>query len=394
MKALIEKKNDLITRAEEVLETAKAETRELTEDEAAELAEIRDNVRKILETLQMAEDIAELEQMEEKDDATPTEETVAEEREEERMEKREEMERRAFEAYLRGTELRDDDVNLTKTDNGALIPETVVNYIIKKVYDICPILDRSQKFNVTGKIVIPKYPKASTGNITVNYATEFEDLVSTTGKVDSVELTGFLAGALTKVSRSLMNNSNFDIVGFVVDEMAYQIARWIEGQCLKGTYQKVEGLSGLTNVVEASSASAITLDDVISLHDAIKDEFQANAIWIMSPSTRTALRQLKSQTGYPLLNDDVSTPFGASILGKPVYVSDHMDNIGAEKTVIYYGDMRGLATKFSEDVNIQVLRERFATQHAVGVVGWLEFDAKVINEQQIAALVMAEGASS
>ena len=71
-----------------------------------------------------------------------------------------------------------------------------------------------------------------------------------------------------------------------------------------------------------------------------------------------------------------------------------MDNIGAEKTVIYYGDMRGLATKFSEDVNIQVLRERFATQHAVGVVGWLEFDAKVINEQQIAALVMAEGASS
>ena len=45
-KELVEKKNDLITRAEEVLNQAKAEQRELTEAEAEELAEIRDNVRK------------------------------------------------------------------------------------------------------------------------------------------------------------------------------------------------------------------------------------------------------------------------------------------------------------------------------------------------------------
>ena len=36
-KELMEKKNDLITRAEEVLNTAKEETRELTDAEAAEL---------------------------------------------------------------------------------------------------------------------------------------------------------------------------------------------------------------------------------------------------------------------------------------------------------------------------------------------------------------------
>ena len=38
-KLLEERKNDLITRAEEVLTLAKAEKRELTEAEAAELAE-------------------------------------------------------------------------------------------------------------------------------------------------------------------------------------------------------------------------------------------------------------------------------------------------------------------------------------------------------------------
>ena len=92
--------------------------------------------------------------------------------------------------------------------------------------------------------------------------------------------------------------------------MAYQIARFIEGELLNGTPDYVEGLSGLTNGITTASTSAITADEVVQLHDSIKDQFQANAIWIMSPKTRTALRTLKSTTGYYLLNDDISSPFG------------------------------------------------------------------------------------
>lgn len=92
--------------------------------------------------------------------------------------------------------------------------------------------------------------------------------------------------------------------------------------------------------------------------------------------------------GRYMLQDDISLPFGTSLLGKPVYVSDNMPDMEAGKVAIYYGDMRGLGTKFSEEINIQVLRERFATQHCDGVIGWFEFDAKVVDEQQIAKLTM------
>ena len=400
MRELIEKKNDLITRAEDVLNHAKAESRELTEDEAAELAEIRDNVRKIIETLKLDEDFREMEkeEMEVKEDDTPTEEEV-EVKEEERAMQTEMQERQAFENYIRGRVIHERAGELTPATSGegiglggVLIPKTIVNYIIKKVYDICPILERSQKFNVKGTLEVPYYP-ADSQKINVAYQSEFSPLSSSSGSFATVELTGFLAGALTKVSRSLINNAQFDIVGFIVDEMAYSIKRFIEHELLIGTENKVEGLSGLTNGVTAASASAITLDDVINLHDAIKDDFQSNAIWIMSPKTRTALRELKSNTGYPLLNDDVSTPFGTSILGKPVYVSDNMPDIAAGKDVIYYGDMRGLGTKFAEEINIEVLREKYADEHAVGVIGWLEFDGKVIDEQQIAKLTMGGSAS-
>lgn len=394
MKELIEKKNDLITRAEDVLNKAKTEKRELTEAEAVELAEIRDNVRKIVETLKLDDDIRELDKMKVKEDAEPKEEVEVKTTEERAMET-EKIEREQFENFIRGHVVHERAGELTPATTGTgiglggvLIPQTIVNHIIRKVYDICPILDRSQKFNVKGKLEVPYYP-ADSNKITVAYQQEFVQLSSSSGSFATVELTGFLAGALTKVSRSLINNVDFDVVGFVVDEMAYAIKRFIEHELLIGTSGKVEGLSGATNVVTAGSATAIVLNDIINLHDAIKDDFQSNAIWIMSPATRTALRELISNTGYPLLNDDISTPFGTSILGKPVYVSDNMPDIATGVKAIYYGDMHGLATKFNENINVEVLRERYADEHAIGVIGWFEFDSKVIDNQQIAVLQMA-----
>ena len=387
-KALIEKKNDLITLAETVLNAAKAEKRELTEDEAAELAEIRDNVRKIKEYMELEDDFRELGGMKEKKE----DKEVIEMTEEEKARAIAAQEERAFDAYVRGIVLNErdgDPVNLTKAANGAVIPTTIVNRIIKKVYDICPILERSSKYNVKGNLDIPYYSEDSTNLVQMDYREEFVELSSNVGNFTSIQLTGYLAGALTLISRSLINNSQFDLTGFIVDHMAYAIKRWIEGELLNGTPGKVTGLSTLTNSLTAAAATAITADDVIKLHDSIKDEFQGNAIWIMSPATRTALRLLKDNMGRYMLQDDISLPFGTSLLGKPVYVSDNMPNIGANNTAIYYGDMRGLATKFSEDMNIEVLREKYATQHAIGVVGWLEFDSKVEDAQKIAKLVMA-----
>ena len=389
-KELTEKKNDLITRAEEVLNKAKEDCRELTEDEAMELAEIRDDIKKIKETL-------ELKGFFDKEGGNrPMEEPkekVEIEKEIETTRALEEREEKAFENYIRGVVTNERaDTNMTLTDNGAVIPTTIANRIIKKVYDICPILERSTKYNVKGKLDLPYYDE-STQAITVAWATEFVDLESSVGKLDSIELSGYLAGALTLVSRSLINNSQVDVVAFVVDRMAYDIARFIENVLLNGG-GSVEGLTGVTNITTAASSTAITADELIKVQGSVKDVFQENAIWIMNPATRDAIRSLKDGMGRYLLQDDISLPFGKSLLGKPIYVSDNMPTMAAGKVAVYYGDMRGLATKFSEDMNIQVLREKYATQHAIGVVGWLEFDSKVEDAQKIAEIKMAGSPAS
>ena len=396
LKQLKEKQRSLITRADEILAEAKTQKRELTDAEAQELAEIRDNVKFIKDRIELIGDVEGLDR-ECGDGKATTAPVAAEEKKEEDKEiaKREE---RSFEAFIRGAamQIRDDASAspLTKTANGAIVPKTIAKRVIRKLYDICPILERSTKYNVKGNLAIPYYDESETA-ITVAFQDEFEELVAASGKFTSITLSDYLIGALAKISVQLINNVDFPIVDYVVDAMAYSMKRFFENVLLNGASGKVAGLggngtdAGVTLSVTAGAATAVTADELITLQGTVKDMFQENAIWIMHPKTRDATRKLKDNMNRYLLQDDISLPFGKSLLGKPIYVSDNMPEMAAGKAAIYYGDMSGLATKFSEDLWMDVLRERFITQGAYGVIARADFDAKVENAQKIAKLVMS-----
>lgn len=385
IKALRETRAEKVEDLKLLYAKLEAENRAVTEEEEKQIGAIQDEIDQIDKTIDI------LEKMKERlSETSRGKEEVVDKAEGEEGEQRAQEEEKMFAEYLRGVangELRA-DTNMTLTDNGAVIPETIANRIIEKVYDICPILEKATKYNVKGNLTIPYYP-VDANNIEMAYAEEFKELESDVGKFGNITLKGFLAGALTKVSRSLINNSQFDIVSFVVDHMAFTYARWAEKELLNGTEDKIEGLSGVDQGVTATSQTKVTADELIDLQDSIKDAFQQGAIWVMSSKTRTAIRKLKDGNGRYLLQDDISAPFGKTLLGKPVYASDNMPEMAASARAIYYGDMSGLAVKMTEEFEIQVLREHFAIQHAVGVVGWTEMDAKVENEQKIAVLTMA-----
>lgn len=373
LKALIEKRNEKVAEMQSILDKAKEEKRAMTEEEMAQFNALEKEISNLDATIEAEKRASNY--------------TITDDNKDKSVEERAESEERAFENYIRGVVEQRADVNMTTGENGAVIPSSIANKIIKKVYDISPIYQLATRYNVGGTLNIPYYDE-STHSITMAYATEFTDLESTSGKFASIELKGFLAGVLTKVSKSLINNSQFNLVEFVIGAMAESIARWIEKELLNGTTDKIAGLSTVTQTVTAASSTAITADELIDLQEAVPDTYQANAIWIMNKATRTAIRKLKDDDGNYILNKDATSKWGYTLFGKDVYTSDNMPTMAAGNTAIYYGDFSGLAVKVSEEMNIEVLREKFATQHAVGVVGWLEMDSKVENAQKIAKLVM------
>ena len=394
IKALIEKKNDLITRAEEVTEAADKEGRDLTEDELKEVEDAEAEVRSIEKQLNARNAVKSM-----------AKEIVTRDEGEKAEETEEEAETRAFAAHIRELygqmNTRDDLKPLTKGNNGAVVPQTIANKIIRKVYDICPIAERATKYTYNGTLNIPYYTEDSTNFINVGFqGAEFATIEANSGKFTSISLTDFVAGALVLISRQLINASDFDLVGYVIDQMAYSVKRFLERVLINGSGAitgqtgTVQGLTGVTLTVNTASSNAITTNDLIDLQDKVKDEFQEGAIWIMSPATRTALRKLKDNMGRYLLNENVANAFGRELLGKPVFVSDNMPNMEAGKVAIYYGDLSGLALKFTKNLEIQVLREKYATSYADGINAWFSFDSKVENAQKIAKLVMGNQVSA
>ena len=360
-----------------ILDGAQTENRSLSEEESTMFDTLEKEIKDIDTQISRIQTVRSLEQNAPEVEQTPEERSI------------EEREYEAFTNYLRGTEERS-PVNLTKGDNGAVIPTSIANKIIEKVVEICPIFSDADRYNVKGTLTIPYYDATTNGDITMSYADEFTDGESTSGKFGSISLTGYLARAITDVSKSLINNSQFDIANYVINHMATRISVFIEHELLFGTNNKIDGLKGVTQEVETLSSTAITPDELIDLQESIPDAYQGNAYFIMNKATRTAIRKLKDGQNNYLLNRDFNSRWGYTLLGKDVYTSDQMPTIAAGATTIFYGDYKGLAVKVSEDINIEVLRETMARQHAIEVLGFVELDAKVQNAQMISKLTMKE----
>lgn len=312
-------------------------------------------------------------------------------------EARAEEDEKAFVDYIMGRsqELRSGEQNMDTTNGGAVIPTSIANRIIKKVKDLCPILEGCTMFSVKGTLKIPVWGKANTTHdITVAFSEEFTELTADSGAFTTVDLGGFLAGALTLIGRSVENNAVFNVTDFIVDQMAEEIAAFIEGKLLNGEASKNEGALATANTMNAAAADKITANELIELQAKVKQVYQANACWTMHPDTFTAIKELTDLNGRYLFQYDMSQEFPYRLLGKPVHLSDNMPQIGSSAKAVLYGDYSGLAVNFRENVSVQVLREKYATMHAIGVVGWFEFDSKVMDSQRLAALVMGGSLSA
>ena len=382
LKKLMEQRAAKQAEMKAMLDKAGAEERALNKDERESFDKLESEIRDLDGTINAIQAQRDIELNAPKDEAEDDKDEAKES-----AESTDEAEERAFADYIRGNydEIRS-AVNMTKGDNGAVIPSSIANKIIEEIIDICPIFADADRYNVKGSLSIPYYDEG-TSSIQMEYADEFTDGESKSGKFLNITLTGYLGRAICDVSKSLINNSQFDIVSFVVKRMALAAAKFIEGELLNGTDDKIEGFSTLTPSVVTADKSKVTVEELIDLQESIPDAYQGNAYWIMNKKTRTAIRKFKTADGEFILNRDLNSRWGYTLLGKDVYCSDAVAELGtASKDVIFYGDMKGLAVKVSEDINVEVLRETKARQHAVEVLGFVELDAKVQNAQMVSKM--------
>jgi len=390
IKKLTEEKNDKTTEMQSILDNVEKEERAFTEEEQKKFDELKTQIEAINNTIKAFEEGRELVKEEEKEETEKEEEKVSEEK---RTVEIEERDIKDFAEYIRYDILNqraEGDTtgnNFAQGQNGKIIPTTIANKIIMTAYNMSPILEKATPYNVKGNLEIPVYGKTAEGkDITVGYAEDFQELVEAAGAFTSVTMKDYLVGALAKIGNSLINNTDVDLVNIVINIIAEYIKMFLEGQALNGS-EKITGCADIPESQTVTTATAaITYDDLVKVKNKVNQSFRKGSIWVVAQDTQTAFETIKDATDRPLFQPDPTGEFDGMVLGYPVYVSDNMPKIEAGKIPVIFGNFSGLAIKTTKELEIQVLREKYATQHATGIVAWGEFDIKVEHLQKLSRL--------
>lgn len=382
IKALEEKRESVANQAKDIVQRALTENRANTPDESQRVNVLMEELRGIDKTLSDAEKLR-----------------GAKPRHNDSGAGGEVEERAAFAEFITGRvrELRAGEQNFSTSNNNATIPTSIAKEIVKEVKDRCPILERARVFYAKGTLKVPVYADKTGGdgkahNIAVGYQNELTPITADAGAFTSIDLGSYLAGALSLVSNQLENNADFDVVSFVVTEMADRIALWIEGELLNGdgdTKNHCTGALSTKNSVTTKGAGAVTADDLINLQTAVKKVYQRNACWTMNAETWAEIRTLKDKNDRYLVDPSLTGGDQYVLLGKPVEISDSMPALASGNKPILYGDYSGLGVKIGRNPSVRILRELFAQQDATGVITFFEIDCKPLSKQKLAALAVA-----
>lgn len=378
LKALNEKRNALVEQVNALFVGVEAETRAFTDEESANYDALMAEIKALDDTITRASQVAKTIVLE---DSEPTPATGTGD-----VETQEQLEERAFDKYVREQRA---DANVTMGDNGAIIPTTIANRIVTRVREMCPIFSLATQFNVAGKLEFPVYDAT---NLTVGYQKEFVEMESKTGAFTNVELNGYLAGVLVKVSKSLINNSQINIVEFLVSQIADKVAQFLEVELIKGTgTNAISGVIKNTDVAKVTYTGNQLVDALIDAQLKIPVQYQGACKWLMNTKTLGELRKVKTTPGEYLIMQDLTQDGGYTLLGKPIMLSDSMPTTDTTDPSVVYGDFSGIYVNTHENTSVEILTEKYSTEHAVGVVTWLEVDAKVVETQKLVLVAKGTG---
>lgn len=332
MKGLIEKRGKLSAHMREMIDTIKEEKRAFSEDEQAEFDQLESDISDLDRTIEAEKRAALLmvepdEQPEQNDDGE-TEVRAA---------------KQQVNDMLHGVEKRAPYNGNSTASTGGIVPVEYSNDIIRKTIELSNILSRITIVNSKGvyKQIIEDEVEGQTS--TAYWTGELEKVEESKVKYKTVDIGHEKLASISVVSEEAINQVEFDIVGDIEAKQIRDFAEKAEEAVYSGTGIGMPfGLKTSGTEFTLESASAITADEIIRIYHSLSAGYMANAAWEMSNKTLCAVRLLKDGNGQYLFhqNEDLTKGYAGTILGKPVYLSEKVDNFGAEKNPIYFGDVR------------------------------------------------------
>ena len=210
----------------------------------------------------------------------------------------------------------------------------------------------------------------------------------TEGEFDEVKIEAHKVATIIRVSDELLEDSGFDLEGFLVSQFADRIAHAEEAAFLYGDGKaKPLGLiHQLDRKVTTEAAGKISTDDLLELIHAISPKYRDGAVLLMHDSTLRELYKLQTANGNYIWNENLKKGQPLTILGHRVITSPSMPSIDSGMPPILFGSFKHFVIGDRQHRRVKRLNEVHAQQGQVAYIMSQRVDAKLLDKNAVAAL--------
>ena len=209
------------------------------------------------------------------------------------------------------------------------------------------------------------------------------DEISETGEtaapqIERISIPLHELSAMPKASQRLLDDTAFDVEGWLAGRIADKFARaeadaFINGDgsgrplgFLNGFSVPNSGWSwGSLGYVATGTAgdfdASTPADAIVDLVYALGAQYRANGTFLMNSKTAGAVRKMKDADGRFLWSDGLAAGEPARLMGYPVLIAEDMPDIAPDATAIAFGDFRAGYT-IAERADLRVLRDPFSAK--------------------------------
>ncbi len=211
------------------------------------------------------------------------------------------------------------------------------------------------------------------------WASETANLTETaTPQIDRVVIPLHELSALPKASQRLLDDSAFDVEGWLAGRIADKFARSEGAAFISGdgvdkptgflTYTAVENgawtwgnLGYVATGADGDFSVSEPADAIVDLVYSLGAQYRANANFVMNSKTAGAVRKMKDADGRFLWSDGLAAGEPARLMGYPVLVAEDMPDIGSDANAIAFGDFSAGYT-VAERPDLRILRDPFSAK--------------------------------
>ncbi|MFC3614965.1 phage major capsid protein [Lutimaribacter marinistellae] len=288
---------------------------------------------------------------------------------------------KAFDAYLRsgdddglrGLEIEAKSLStVVNSDGGYLVDPQTAEAIKSVLRSTASIRSIAQVVNVEANSFDVLVDHADMG---AGWADETSATAETgTPSIDRISIPLHELSALPKASQRLLDDSAFDVEGWLAERIANKFARAEAAAFVNGdgqdkprgflTHAKVDNdvwAWGNLGYVPTGAAGEVTAEAIVDLVYALGAQYRANASFVMSSKTAGIIRKLKDGDGRFLWSDGLAAGEPARLMGYPVLIAEDMPEPATDSYSIAFGDFHAGYT-VAERPDLRVLRDPFSAK--------------------------------